>query len=225
MPNCPNCSAEYKSSFFGSNRPYNQQAIECIHAFTDSTAAGYCEACGYTLVEKARSNARAARLNFQQIVQQNLPEVPILSLQAPASWQFHPLALVSGQSVTGTGVFSEFASSWTDFFGAQSGSYNQKIANGENLCRTQLRMKCLELGGNAILATDIDYAEVGGDKGMLMVCMAGTAVRLDDTSVLGAEVAASLVALSKALEDRKALAKYQAFVDGSTNLLADIPTA
>jgi hypothetical protein len=36
------------------------------------------------------------------------------------------------------------------------------------------------LGGNAVIATDIDYAEVGGVRAMLMVCMAGTAVRLNN---------------------------------------------
>jgi hypothetical protein len=34
------------------------------------------------------------------------------------------------------------------------------------------------LGGNAVIAADVDYAEVGGGKGMLMVCMAGTAVKV-----------------------------------------------
>jgi uncharacterized protein YbjQ (UPF0145 family) len=223
MPACPNCSTEYKKSLFSTNQPYNQQVTECIHAFTDSTAAGYCEKCGPAMLDKARTNARGARAGFQEIVQRNLPAIPILSLQAPASWQFRPITLVSGQSVTGTGVFSEFASSWTDLFGAQSNAYNQKIANGELLCRTQLRMKCIELGGNAVLATDIDYAEVGGDKGMLMVCMAGTAVHLEDTSVLGNETSSSLQKLFKAIEDRKALEKYRTMIDGEVYLLAEIP--
>ena len=34
------------------------------------------------------------------------------------------------------------------------------------------------MGGNAIIGTDIDYSEVGGGKGMLMVCMSGTAIEL-----------------------------------------------
>jgi uncharacterized protein YbjQ (UPF0145 family) len=223
MPHCPNCSTEYKKTLFSSNLPYNQKGIELIHAFTTSKATGYCQKCGDTLVDQARANARASRASFQEIVQRNIPSIPILSLQAPASWQFRPITLVSGQSVTGTGVFSEFASSWTDFFGAQSNAYNQKISNGETLCRTQLRMKCLELGGNAILAVDIDYAEVGGDKGMLMVCMAGTAVKLEDTSVLGPETAVSLEALQKAIEDRKALERYKTLVDGEVYLLAELP--
>lgn len=219
MPNCPNCSAEYKKTLFSSNLPYNQTVISCIHTFMDSAATGYCEKCGPTLLDKAR----AMRDTFEETVRKTLPALPILSLQAPANWKFRPLSMVSSQSVTGTGVFSEFASSWTDFFGAQSNAYNQKIANGELLCRTQLRMKCMELGGNAILATDIDYAEVGGDKGMLMVCMAGTAVHLEDTSVLGEETATSLKVLFKAVENRKNLEKYRTVLSGEAYLLAELP--
>lgn len=69
--------------------------------------------------------------------------------------------MVTEQSDTGTGVSSEFASNWTDFFGLQSGAYNKKIAGGEEIWKTQLHPKCTEQSGNAILGTDIDYAEAG----------------------------------------------------------------
>ncbi|MGB5609212.1 heavy metal-binding domain-containing protein, partial [Eudoraea sp.] len=45
----------------------------------------------------------------------------------------------------------------------------------------------LDLEGNAILATDIDYAEVGGVKAMIMVCVTGTAVRLKNFDILGSD--------------------------------------
>lgn len=51
-----------------------------------------------------------------------------------------------------------------------------------------LRTKALLMGGHAILGTDIDYSEVGGGKGMLMVCMAGTAVRFNSGSHPGADI-------------------------------------
>ena len=43
----------------------------------------------------------------------------------------------------------------------------------------------LDLGGNAVVAADIDYAEVGGASAMLMVCMTGTAVKLSNPEILG----------------------------------------
>ena len=77
-----------------------------------------------------------------------------------------------------SGVVSEFTSSFTDLFGVQSGRFNKKLKAGEDICFAQLRKQALDLGGNAVIATDIDYSEVGGGKGMLMVCMGGTAIKL-----------------------------------------------
>jgi uncharacterized protein YbjQ (UPF0145 family) len=134
-------------------------------------------------------------------------------------WRFTPLGLVTGQSVTGTGVFSEFASSWTDFFGAQSKAYNQKIAGGETICQTQLRLKCVELGGNAILATDIDYAEVGGGKGMLMVCMTGTAVLLENTEVMGAETIEGLNIVTETAKNQRAMRRFANIINNASHLI------
>ncbi|WP_227607863.1 YbjQ family protein [Hymenobacter translucens] len=146
---------------------------------------------------------------------EHIHHIPILSLQAPASWRFTPLGLVTGQSVTGTGVFSEFASSWTDFFGAQSKSYNRKIQGGEEICKTQLRLACVEMGGNAILAADIDYAEVGGQKGMLMVCMTGTAVMLDNTEVMGEDARESLSVLTETARTYRLVKRFNEIMNKS----------
>lgn len=167
MPTCPNDGAELKEGVFSSKRCYTAEAIEFINTFTDSKATGYCEKCGPSLLNKARYEAREQAQQLDATLHKNIHHIPLLSLHNPEGWQAKPLGLVTGQSVTGTGVFSEFASAWTDLFGAQSKAYNQKFAGGEKLCQTQLRLKCLEMGGNAVLAVDIDYAEVGSDKSML----------------------------------------------------------
>jgi len=36
------------------------------------------------------------------------------------------------------------------------------------------------LGGNGINANDVDYAKVGGATAMVRVCMAGTAVKIEN---------------------------------------------
>src|SRR5690606_18073590 len=96
-------------------------------------------------------------------------------------------------------------SSITDFFGAQSGAYNRKILHGEELCQVQLRLKCLEAGGNAIVGADIDYDEVGGKEGMLMVCMTGTAVRLKNLDVLNGKKSARLSELEHVIKKKSYL--------------------
>jgi len=216
---CPNCNSELKSTFFSNNQLLSQEVTEFIHAFTSSRAPQYCEKCGKPLIEQARQQARAQDAKLGAILNKYIHYVPLLSIQAPPAWSFTPLGLVTGQSVTGTGVFAEFASSWTDFFGAQSNAYNQKIAGGEIICQTQLRLKCIELGGNAILGTDIDYAEVGGLKGMLMVCMTGTAVLLENTEIIGKEALEGLNMVTQTARNRRAMRLYAGLINNPSHLI------
>lgn len=95
-------------------------------------------------------------------------------------WSYEPIGIVTAQTVTGTGIFSDVASAFTDLFGTQSGTYNTKLREGENFCKASLQSQAIELGGNAVLAVDVDYAEVGGQRAMLMVCMTGTAIKVAD---------------------------------------------
>jgi uncharacterized protein YbjQ (UPF0145 family) len=208
MPTCPNDGAELKEGMFSSNRPYTAEAIEFINTFTNSKATGYCEKCGLSLLNKARYEAREQAQQLDATLHKNIHHIPLLSLQNPEGWRAKPLGLVTGQSVTGTGVFSEFASAWTDLFGAQSKAYNQKIAGGEKLCQTQLRLKCLEMGGNAVLWVDIDYAEVGGDKGMLIVCMTGTAMLLENTEITGGSSPEGLSIINETNKKRRDMHRF-----------------
>jgi len=60
-----------------------------------------------------------------------------------------------------------------------------------------LRKKTLDLGGNAVIAVDIDYSEIGSLKGMLMVCMAGTAIKIRNAQILGEERMHCIEAMSE----------------------------
>jgi uncharacterized protein YbjQ (UPF0145 family) len=134
-------------------------------------------------------------------LQKNISVVPVVSTHSPLNWDYDILSMVTGQSTTGTGVISEFSSSFTDFFGVQSSRFNKKLKAGEEICFAQLRKQALDLGGNAVIATDIDYSEVGGAKGMLMVCMGGTAIKLKNTNILGQDRECKMEDLAK-LNDR-----------------------
>lgn len=215
MPACPNCNAELKKAVFGGNLPYNGEVTRFIHDFTSSTAPAYCEKCGKGLIDEARKQANIQQSNNKATLNQNIHHIPLLTLPAPPQWAFQPIGLITAQSVTGTGVFSEFASDWTDFFGTQSKTYNKKIAGGEQICQTQLRLKCIELGGNAILGVDIDYAEVGGAKGMLMVCMTGTAVLLDNTEVLSATASGAMTMLTATAKNNLAIRRHAPILENS----------
>ena len=63
--------------------------------------------------------------------------------------------------------------------------YNKKIIKGENKCFAQLRLKAIDLGGNAVIGINLDYTELGALKGMIMVSAYGTAIELNNPDVLG----------------------------------------
>lgn len=131
--------------------------------------------------------------------------IPITTLQSPQDWKYKSIEMVSAQMVSGTGIISEIASNWTDFFGMDSGYYNEKIKSAEEKCKNILRAEVIKIVGNAILGTDIDYSEAGAGKGMLMVCMAGTAVKITNLDELdyNKEALEEITSLIKAIDETK----------------------
>ncbi len=158
-----------------------------INEYHDKQTDSYCNKCGKDLYEKYKKQMQLEKKQLTEKIGNLISNIPVISTHSPLNWDYNILEMVTGQSTTGTGVISEFTSSFTDLIGAQSGRHNQKLKAGEDLCFTQLRKQALDKGGNAILATDIDYSELGAGKGMIMVCMAGTAIKLNNTSVLGSD--------------------------------------
>lgn len=190
--NCPNCRAELKSGLISSNKLLSEAKTKVINEYHEPRSEGYCGKCGKELYEKYRSQVIAERNETANQIYALSTVIPVISSHSPLNWDYDILQMVTGQSTTGTGVISEFTSSFTDLFGAQAARYNNKLKAGENLCFAQLRKQTLDIGGNAVIATDIDYSELGADKGMIMVCMNGTAIRLKNLAILGAEKSDSI---------------------------------
>lgn len=156
--------------------PREQLAVINIWAAEPLSAA--CNKCGDETFKEAQSALSDELAGIQRNLNNLKSLVPILSLQHPMGWTYDPIGIVTAQTVTGTGMFSDVTSAFTDLFGTQSGIYNAKLREGENVCKASLQAQAIESGGNAVLAVDVDYAEVGGQRAMLMVCMTGTAVRI-----------------------------------------------
>ncbi|MEP6645792.1 MAG: heavy metal-binding domain-containing protein [Saprospiraceae bacterium] len=123
--------------------------------------------------------------SLNDTIKSNLDIMPVVSTHLPLGWEYDIIGMVTAQSVSGTGIFTEGSSAVDDFFGTQSVALSNKLKGGENFCFSLLRKRALDMGANAVIATDIDYAELGTLKGMIMVCMAGTAIRLKNLNILG----------------------------------------
>jgi len=176
---CGSCGSKIKEgSLFAGNFTLDDQTISLVNEVFDLKGETYCRNC-----RPGIENLTQIINKLDVYIRYNIHSVPILTTHTPHLWDYQPIGVVTGQSVIGTGIVSEFKSSFTDFFGMSSGSFTAKIAQGETDCFLQMRMKTLKSGGNAIIATDIDYGELGSVKGMIMVCSAGTAINLKNTGL------------------------------------------
>lgn len=181
---CPNCGETLKLGMMSSNQAFTPPMLQALSLASGHVMDAACNRCGDEALTDAKRSLRTESATLTRAVLAILPEVPIASIHSPFGWEYDVVGVITAQSVTGTGIFSDVASTFTDLFGSQSGTYNAKLREGENLCKASLRAQAIEAGANAILAADIDYAEVGGQRAMLMVCMTGTAVVLINTDCI-----------------------------------------
>ncbi|RIA09191.1 uncharacterized protein YbjQ (UPF0145 family) [Flavobacteriaceae bacterium MAR_2010_72] len=209
LNNCPNCQTLLKSGIMSSTKLLTKKATAIINEFSENKAEGHCTKCAKELYEEANYKYQTEINNLTAYLKNKIDNIPVISTHTPLNWDYKILDMVTGQSTTGTGVITEFTSSFTDLFGSQSNRHNQKLKGGENMCFAQLRMQALNLGGNAVIATDIDYSEIGAAKGMLMVCMAGTAIKLNNTDILEKEKSEIIDKLSFANLRLKELRKFE----------------
>lgn len=83
----------------------------------------------------------------------------------------------SVEIVIGTGIFSEFSGEISDFFGARSSAFEQKLQKAKKAAFEKLKYLAFEKGGNAVIGIDIDYTEFSGNR--IGVVVNGTIVSVE----------------------------------------------
>lgn len=104
------------------------------------------------------------------------------------------LGIVTSNVVTGTGIFSDIAASFSDFFGGRSNSYKKQLDSIREEAIREIESKARTLGANAVVGLSIDNDQVSGKNSqMLMISVTATAVRLKPLKhdVSGFEIANS----------------------------------
>jgi len=89
------------------------------------------------------------------------------------------LGLVTGETIMGANVISDFMASITDFVGGRSGTYESKFAEARETAIQELEEEARRKGADAVVGIDIDYQVLGASNGMLMVTATGTAVKIE----------------------------------------------
>ncbi len=88
------------------------------------------------------------------------------------------LGLVSGEAILGANIFRDFFAGIRDIVGGRSAAYEQELRKAKDIAIHEMSEQARGLGGNAVVAVDLDYETitVGNGGGMLMVSASGTAV-------------------------------------------------
>lgn len=191
---CKNCKSpiQEKGGFLSSSnkqKSFSDETFNFIRRYSDHPENSFCGVCFDGIYPAAISRCSNLIDSIKKQIDEFQEMIPILSIQNLPKWDYEIKSIVTGQSTMGTGFLTEFKSSWGDLLGVESKSINLKITEGESNCFKQMRSKAIALGGNAIIGVDIDYSEMGGLKGMVMVCSAGTVINVKNYTIFEKEFA------------------------------------
>jgi len=90
------------------------------------------------------------------------------------------LGLVSGEAILGANIFKDFFAGIRDIVGGRSAAYEKELREAKNIAVNEMMNEARALGGNSVIAVDLDYETIGQNGSMLMVSASGTAVVLED---------------------------------------------
>jgi len=200
---CGNCSKDAEI--------FPDDAVELINKYTGGTATSYCVKCGKDKYLQSLEKLNKDKEVFNEYFKKKIMRVPTLTIENPKNWDYESIGIVTGSVSIGMGIMGDLSSTFANLTGGQSSEYNQKISSAEHACLNQIRLKALNMGGNAVLGVDIDYSEVGGGKGLLMVSANGTAIKLKNTEILGEEKRVAIDELSKKGEELEPFLKFKTY--------------
>ncbi|MEP7266146.1 MAG: heavy metal-binding domain-containing protein, partial [Saprospiraceae bacterium] len=202
---CPNCSKSLNG--FLSSDLLLQSKVDFINKHLKENKEAYCTSCSKPLLRKIAHTFSKQKVEIENRLQQIIHHIPVISSPAPVKWDYEVIGMVAAQTTSGTGFATELSRSFNDFFGSGSNATNQKVARATNLCKADLRVQCVKSGGNAIISTDIDFNEIGsGSTNMLMVCMAGTAIRVTDMTNFSIKSRDTIIEIIELTEQLEAIA-------------------
>lgn len=207
LDKCPNCGKAL-TGFFSTVNLIPNTKTEFINKHLNLNFEGYCNVCSIPHLNKIAKEFEKQKNDIENRLKQIIHFIPVLSSPAPNDWKYEAIDMITAQTTSGTGFTTELSRSFNDFFGGTSNTTNKKILNATNLCKSDLRIQCVKMGGNAIISTDIDYSEIGsGSTNMLMVCMSGTAIRVSDIQMFNEKNQQYILEIIELTEKLEAIAE------------------
>ena len=88
------------------------------------------------------------------------------------------LGVVNGEAIIGANIFRDMFSSVRDVVGGRAGGYERALSGARDAALEDMIEAAKEMGANGIIGIDFDYEVLGETKGMMMVAVSGTAVKM-----------------------------------------------
>lgn len=90
------------------------------------------------------------------------------------------LGMVTGEAILGANIFKDFFAGIRDIVGGRSAAYEKELRQAKDIAVSEMIEQAVAMGGNAVIAVDLDYETIGQGGSMLMVSVNGTAVVVKD---------------------------------------------
>lgn len=125
---------------------------------------------------------------------------------------------VSAHVVAGTNLFNDFFGGLSDVFGGRSKTYQKQLSSLYNEAIDSLKNTAYESGANAILGLKVDLDEISGkNKSMFMITAVGTAVVIEDLSLINPVKVSDLGTEHVSLESMLILKRKLSLIEQANN--------
>lgn len=85
--------------------------------------------------------------------------------------------VVFGEAILGANIVRDIFAGITDIVGGRSGAYESKLREGRETAMKEMLLEAHSRGADAVVGIDVDYENM---EGMIMICVSGTAVLLEE---------------------------------------------
>lgn len=209
LTHCPNCNNKLKGMMMSSTRLLNESEVKFAQDFGEFSGNALCEKCGKEVIKNARDKYISENSKIKSFLKNYRSSFPIITLQNPADWKYQTLGMVTAQATMNNRV--ENNSLFDNLLGINQNlvDLDGSVNIGESICFEILRQKAYLLGGNAVLGVDIDYSEFGLKGELMLVCMAGTAVKVDGLEEMSEKYASLKIEYSELTDKLNKLEEHK----------------
>ena len=89
------------------------------------------------------------------------------------------LGVITSEAVIGSSMIKDMFIGVRDVVGGRSDTLQKTLKETRNIVLNELKVECAEMGGDAVVAIDLDYGEISSNGTMLMLVASGTVVKID----------------------------------------------